>query len=321
LCHIKTLKDPRVIVGSNAFDDAAVYDICDGQALIQSVDFFTPVVDDPYQFGSIAAANSLSDIYAMGAKPIFTLSIIGFPSKTLPLTVMQEILRGGSDKAEEAGIPILGGHSIDDPEPKYGLIVNGLVDKNKVITNAGAKPGDVLILTKPLGIGIITTGIKGACVSEETIQEAVRVMSTLNRAACEVMTEVGASACTDITGYGLLGHLLEMVSASNVTATISFEKTPFLEEAKELVEQGIVPGGTRRNLDYAKDRVSFEDGFTEEEKLLLADAQTSGGLLISTPKDKAGEMLEKLSAKEGVLAASPIGEITDEKKEQIRVLR
>ena len=278
-------------------------------------------MDDPYQFGSIAAANSLSDIYAMGAKPIFALGIIGFPSKTLPLNVMQNILRGGCDKAEEAGIPILGGHSIDDPEPKYGLIVSGLVDRNRVMTNAGAKAGDVLILTKPLGIGIITTGIKGACVSEETIQRAVRVMSTLNRAACEVMTELGAAACTDITGYGLLGHLFEMVSASHVAATISFKKTPFLEEAKELVEQGIVPGGTRRNLDYVKDRVSFEDGFTEEEKLLLADAQTSGGLLISVPRERAGEMIEKLSAKEGVLAASPIGEITDEKKGQIRVVR
>jgi selenide, water dikinase len=298
-----------------------VYHICDGQALVQSVDFFTPVVDDPYQFGCISAANSLSDIYAMGAKPIFALNIIGFPSKTLPLSVMQEILKGGSDKAKEAGISILGGHSIDDPEPKYGLIVNGLVDKNKVLTNAGAKPGDVLILTKPLGIGIITTGIKGECVSEKTIEKVVRAMSTLNKSASEVMVEVGANACTDITGFGLLGHLLEMVSASHASAKISFTKTPFFEEAFKLAGDGVIPGGTKKNLEFVKDKIAWKNGFSEEEKLLLADAQTSGGLLISTPKDKADEMLKKLSEKEGVLTASLIGEISNEEKKKITVVR
>jgi selenide,water dikinase len=313
------LNDPRIIVGTNSVDDAAVYTLNDHQALVQSVDFFTPVVDDPYQFGSIAAANSLSDIYAMGSKPIFALNIVCFPTKTLPLTILQDILKGGRDKAKEAGIPIVGGHSIDDPEPKYGLIVNGIIDKERVVTNAGAKTGDVLILTKPLGLGIINTGIKGECVTQKTIERAVKVMNTLNRSASEIMMEIGVNACTDITGFGLLGHLYEMVSASKVTASISLNKVPVLKEAWDLAKEGIVPGGTRANLKYVKDKIIWEDNFSEEEELVLADAQTSGGLLISVQKEKSQEMLDRLSKAKGVLSAVQIGEIIEGKKGMIRV--
>lgn len=313
------LNDPRIIVGTNSVDDAAVYSLNDHQALVQSVDFFTPVVDDPYQFGSIAAANSLSDIYAMGSKPIFALNIVCFPTKTLPLIILQDILKGGRDKAKEAGIPIVGGHSIDDPEPKYGLIVNGIIEKEKVVTNAGARGGDVLILTKPLGLGIINTGIKRECVTQKTIDRAVEVMSTLNRSASEIMMEIGVNACTDITGFGLLGHLYELVSASKVMVNISLNKVPVLKEAWDLAKEGIVPGGTRANLKYVKDKIIWEDNFSEEEKLVLADAQTSGGLLISVQKEKSQEMLDRLSKSKGVLSAAQIGEIVEEKRGMIRV--
>lgn len=315
------INDPRVIVGTNTADDAAVFSLGDNQALVQSVDFFTPVVDDPYDFGSIAAANSLSDIYAMGARPLFALNIVCFPAKTLPLTIMQDILKGGRDKAGEAGISIVGGHSIDDPEPKYGLIVNGIVEKDKVIKNSGARTGDVLILTKPLGLGIINTGIKGERVDQKTIERAVKVMSTLNKNASKIMMEIGPHACTDITGFGLLGHLYEMVSGSRAMARISFGKVPVLEEAFDLANDGIIPDGTRSNLRFVNDKIVWEDNLTEEERLILADAQTSGGLLISVPKEKSKEMLERLSKAEDVLAAAEIGEIVEGEKGKIRVTR
>lgn len=300
--------DPRVIIGANTADDAAVYKLDEGTALVQTVDFFTPVVDDPYIFGLVAAANSLSDIYAMGARPIFALNIVAFPVNDLPLEVMGRILKGGSDKAHEAGIHIVGGHSIEDKEPKYGLVVTGLVAPDKVVSNAGARPGDTLLLTKPIGTGIISTALKRGLAGESSVSEAIRVMSALNRAASEAMVECGVNACTDVTGFGLLGHLNEMLQASGVGAVVRQEDVPIIDGVRELAAQGVVPGGTRRNMDYANEFVVWPEGVTETEKLILCDAQTSGGLLISAPPERAQALLDTLKDKKGLKAAA-IGEV------------
>ncbi len=301
-------QDPDLLVGTNTADDAAVYRLNDDLAVVQTVDYFTPVVDDPYTFGLISAANALSDVYAMGARPVLALNLVGFPSKTLPLAVLTDILRGGADKAREAGVVIGGGHTIDDREPKYGMAVMGVVHPRQIITNSGAQPGDALILTKPLGLGIITTGIKGEMADVSVAREAVEVMATLNRAAAEVMIAVGAHACTDVTGFGLIGHLLEMVRGSQTGARIWARKIPVLAGARELAASGIIPGGTYRNLEYISDAVDW--GVTDElTRIILADVQTSGGLLIATPPDKVNLMLERLLAS-GVKAAK-IGEITN----------
>lgn len=307
LCHIPIAEDPNLLIGISTSDDAAVYKITEDKAIVQTVDFFTPVVDDPYTFGLIAAANALSDIYAMGAKPLFALNIVAFPSKTLPIEVLEDILRGGADKVREAGINIVGGHSIDDPEPKYGLVVTGLVHPDKVVANSTARVGDVLVLTKPLGIGIITTAIKREKASQAAIEKAVSVMSVLNKDASEAMVEVGVSAATDITGFGFLGHLLEMVQGSGVGARIYADKVPVIEEAWEYVRAGIVPGGTLSNLEYVDPCVKWGEGVGKDAKLVLSDAQTSGGMLISVPKEREGVLLSSLEEKKvhGVV----IGEI------------
>lgn len=304
--------DPRVIIGANTADDAAVYKLDEGTALVQTVDFFTPVVDDPYIFGLVAAANSLSDIYAMGARPIFALNIVAFPVNDLPLEVMGRILEGGSDKAHEAGIHIVGGHSIEDKEPKYGLVVTGLVAPDKVVSNAGARPGDTLLLTKPIGTGVISTALKRGLAGESAVAEAIQVMSALNRAASEAMVECGVNACTDVTGFGLMGHLNEMLQASptpgGIGAVVRQGDVPIIDGVKELAAQGIVPGGTRRNMDYANEFVVWPEGVTETEKLILCDAQTSGGLLISAPPERAQALLDTLKDKKGLKAAA-IGEV------------
>lgn len=299
--------DPRVIIGANTADDAAVYKLDEGTALVQTVDFFTPVVDDPYIFGLVAAANSLSDIYAMGARPIFALNIVAFPVNDLPLDVMRRILKGGSDKAHEAGIHIVGGHSIEDKEPKYGLVVTGLVAPDEVVSNAGARPGDTLLLTKPIGTGVISTALKRGLVGESAVAEAIKVMSALNRAASEAMVECRVNACTDVTGFGLLGHLNEMLQASGAAAVVRQGDVPIIDGVKELAAQGIVPGGTRRNMDYANEFVVWPEGATETEKLILCDAQTSGGLLISAPPEKAQGLLATL--REKGLQVAAIGEV------------
>jgi selenide,water dikinase len=298
-------------VGPETSDDAAVYKLSEDLAIVQTVDYITPVVDDPYSCGAVAAANSLSDIYAMGARPIFALNVVGFPAGKLPLSVLSAILQGGADKAKEAGAAIIGGHSIDDPEPKYGLVVTGLIHPQKIFTNAGAKVGDDLILTKPLGIGIITTGIKRERVSRETIEKVVRVMTTLNKAAAEAMIEVGANACTDITGFGLLGHLYEMTSASGTGARVSLQAVPVLPEAWELIKEGICPGGSKRNHQALQGKVTWAPEITEEAQLILCDAQTSGGLLMAVPKAKSQEMVRRLQAVK-VPAAQKIGEIIED---------
>jgi len=300
--------DPNVLVGLDRPDDAGVYRLSEDLAVVQTVDFFTPIVDDPYLFGSIAATNALSDIYAMGARPLFALNIIGFPVNTLPRETLVEILRGGADKAREAGVSIIGGHSIDDPEPKYGLVVTGVVHPDRVITKDAAGPGDRLFLTKPLGTGIISTAIKREVAPPEAVAEAVRWMLTLNREASLAMVEVGARAATDVTGYGLLGHLYEMVRERPLGAEVYFEAVPLMPGVPELARAGVVPGGTRRNLAFLSGyektgrlRVGWEEDFTETEKLILADAQTSGGLLIAVAPERAGALKAAL-ARRGVPA-------------------
>lgn len=301
-------------------DDAAVYQLTEELAIVQTVDYITPIVDDPYSTGAIAAANSLSDIYAMGARPLIALNIVGFPAQKLPLDILQEILRGGAEKAKEAGVLIVGGHTIDDNEPKYGLVVTGVVHPGQVVTNAGGRAGDDLLLTKPLGMGIISTAVKRERAKEETMRKAVEVMSTLNRAAAEVMVEVGVHAATDVTGFGLLGHLYELTRASHVGARISFRQVPVLPEVWDLARAGLVPGGTKRNLKFLmeSEAVSWAAAFDEVERLVLADAQTSGGLLIAVPKARSADLLARLE-KAKVPAAARIGELVEDPSGRITV--
>lgn len=298
-------------MGTDTSDDAAVYRLDSGQAIVQTVDYITPVVDDPYSCGLIAAANSLSDIYAMGATPLFALNIVGFPVGTLPLSILGEILRGGADKVREAGASIIGGHSTDDPEPKYGLVVTGLIDPAKIFKNSTALIGDDLVLTKPLGIGIITTGIKRDKVSQPTIDTAIAMMAALNKDASEAMVSVGAHACTDVTGFGLLGHLHEMTAGSKVGARVSLSKVPVLPEAWELIQEGICPGGTRRNYESLQGAIVWDPEIRQEAQLILCDAQTSGGLLIAVPKDRTSALIERLRERQ-TPAFALIGEIIED---------
>ena len=300
-------------------DDAGVYKLNKDLALVQTVDFFPPVVDDPYDFGQIAAANALSDIYAMGGKPICALNIVGYPKKLMPLSFLEEILKGGADKTREAGVPIIGGHTLKTGEPIYGLTVNGVIHPKKIVTNAGAKPGDLLILTKPLGMGIITTGIKQNKSPQKVVREAVKVMSELNKSASEVMLRFGAKACTDITGFGFLGHLCEMISASKAGAKVYLSRIPVLEYAWKLAEQRIVPGGTISNRNFMENKVDWGKDMCEEAKLVLCDAQTSGGLLISISERKAQRLLQSLR-KKGVKKSSIVGEIIKDKRCRIKVV-
>lgn len=296
-------------MGTETADDAAVYQLDEKTALVQTVDFFSPVVDDPFVFGQIAATNALSDIYAMGGRPLFALNIAGFPSGELPLEVLHEILRGGAEKAKEAGIPILGGHTVQDAEPKYGLVVTGVVDPKRVARNVGAKPGDVLVLTKPLGTGIVSNAIKRGQCPPESMEAAIRSMTRLNRDASEAMLEVGIDACTDVTGFGLIGHLRGMLVGSGVAARLQVGSFPLLPQARELIEKGFVPGGSKRNRDFHAPNVEVR-GASESDVLLANDAQTSGGLLISVPKERLGALVEAL-ARRGTLAAARIGEVIE----------
>ena len=299
-------------------DDAAVYRLNDQMALILTVDFFTPITDDPYEFGSIAAANSLSDVYAMGGKPLLALNVVGFPAE-LAKDMLGDVLRGGYDKAAEAGCLIVGGHTVDDEEPKYGLSVVGLVEPGKEVTTAGAKAGDKLVLTKGLGTGIITTAGKQGTAPPDVLQGAIAIMATLNKQAAEAMTKVGVNACTDITGFGLMGHLMSMVRSSRVGARIAFGKVPLLPGAWDLLEQGNVPGGTQRNLQAVADAAQWHPELTEQQQLLLCDAQTSGGLLMSVPSNKVDKLVSELHAL-GVGTAEVIGEITEGAEGSIEVV-
>ncbi len=304
--------DPNVLVDLATSDDAAVYKISDGIAIVLTVDYFTPVVDDPYEFGRIAVTNALSDVYAMGAKPVIALNLVGYPARTRPLDTLEEILRGGADQARAAGVSIVGGHSIDDPEPKYGLAVMGIVNPSEVLTNAGAKVGDRLILTKPVGTGVIATAIKKAVAPPEVSARAVEVMTTLNGPAVEAAKAVGCNACTDVTGFGLLGHLHEMTLASCVGARVDARAVPAIEGVMELIAQDMAPGGTEANLEHLESigAVVWED-VPHDLRLLLCDAQTAGGLLLSVAPDRVGRMIDALKAAD-VLVATEIGEIVSD---------
>lgn len=320
LKQVPRIADPDLLVGTETCDDAAVYRIAPDLAVVETLDFFTPIVDDPRAFGAIAAANALSDIYAMGARPIFALNIVGFPVRRLPMQVLQEILQGASDKAAEAGIPIVGGHSIEDTEPKFGWAVTGIVDPAKVLTNCGAKPHDALILTKPIGLGILSTAAKRGAASQESIKRSIAVMATINRDAAEVMARFPVNACTDVTGFGLIGHLLEMTIGSAVEAVIWADAVPILPEAQDWAMAGVVPGGTRDNLEHANRMVRWDDEILEVERLLLCDAQTSGGLLISLPEDEAQRLLAELR-ESGVVDSVWIGRMTAAGEGAIHVRR
>ena len=308
LRHVPPIVDPRVLVGNATNDDAAVFRISPDSALVATVDYFTPIVDDPYSFGQIAAANALSDIYAMGGTPIYALAICGFPRDRLASGELGEILRGGADKAAEAGIAIVGGHSIDDAEPKYGLSVTGTIHPDRIIRNVGARVGDRLFLTKPLGSGIVATAIKRDLASPELIAIAVHVMSMLNRDAARAVVLVGVNAGTDVTGFGLLGHLAEITMGSGVAARVYAGRIPVMPMVRDLIGMDVVPGGTRRNLANLADIVRWPEEFPEAERLLLADAQTSGGLLVAVSPDRA-DRLRKAFEQVGTLAAAEIGEI------------
>ena len=297
--------DPRLLVGFSTADDAGVFRIGDHQALIQTVDFFTPIVDDPVAYGRIAAANALSDVYAMGGEPLTCLNIVAYPCHG-DLNVLRDILRGGAEKINEAGAVLVGGHTVQDDEPKYGLSVTGLIDPDRLITNAGARPGDRLILTKPLGTGMIATAIKGGLAEPEAVAAAVRWMETLNREASYAMVQVGARAATDITGFGLVGHALEMAEASGVTLCIEAAAVPLLPSARETAEQGLIPAGAHRNREHALLRASIAGGKLEE--LLFCGPETSGGLLIAVPPDRAEELLSAIRRATGGEAAAIIGE-------------
>ena len=304
-----------VITDYTSTDDAAVVRLGDGKIIMQTVDFFTPIVDDPYTFGQISAANSLSDIYAMGGKPLFALNIVGFPIKELSNTILSEIMQGGADKAAEAGIPIVGGHSIDDSEPKYGLVVTGEAIEQNIWTNSGAQPGDHMILTKPIGTGIISTAIKKEKASIDIISSASDSMKTLNKKASEIAQKFNPTAVTDITGFGLIGHLIEVCDASNVSATINFNEIEFLPGAVDLANEGVIPGGSKRNFEHAEKFTAFSSGLSSIQKLLTCDAQTSGGLLITLPPKEAAQFLNEFGVK-----AKKIGEIEPRRTKPVSVI-
>ena len=302
-----THTDPALLVGLDSPDDAAVYRISDDVALVQTVDFFTPIVDDPYDWGRIAAANALSDVYAMGAKPITGLNLVGWP-RSLDFALLGRVLEGGADCCSEAGVSVVGGHSVDDPEPKFGLAVTGLVHPDRIVRNSTGRPGAALVLTKPLGMGIVSSGIKEGKSSEPTARAAIEIMSTLNRAASEAMVETGVEAATDVTGFGLVGHLLEMLGP-DVGAEIDFASVPVLEEAFELARSGVLPGGSVRNRETMSDRVHTVD-LDEAEKDVLFDAQTSGGLLIAVSAASHERLMDALS-QHGVTGAATIGKLVE----------
>jgi len=298
-------------------EDAGVYRLSEELALVQTADFITPVVDDPFVYGQIAVANALSDVYAMGGRPITAINLVMFDTCKVPFEYLRRIIEGGAEKLREAGVNLVGGHTVEDLETKYGLAVTGIVHPGKIVRNSTARPGDVLIYTKPLGIGVLTTAIKADMATAEEIDEVSSVMATLNRVASEVMVEVGVSACTDITGFGFLGHLYEMVRFSGVSATVYAGEIPLLRGAREYASMGLLPAATYENVEYVGSAVSFPENFDEDLKLLLFDPQTSGGLLIAVPEKKKEELLSLLKSR-GVEWVAEVGKI--EEGEGIKVV-
>jgi selenide,water dikinase len=309
---------PDVLVDASTSDDAAVYRLNAAQALTVTADFFTPIVDDAYDYGRIAAANALSDVYAMGARPLFALNLVAFPRRLLDEGILDRILEGGAAVARDAGIVIIGGHSIDDPEPKYGLCVVGEVTPDALLRNSTARPGDRLVLTKPIGTGLIATALKNDAADAAAVEAAVTSMVTLNAGAADAMRIAGASACTDVTGYGLIGHLHEMVQQSGVAANLHAGAVPLLPTALQLAEAGHVPAGSKRNREDTADSVHWDADVPEALRTTLCDAQTSGGLLIAVPPARL-EMLLDVLLEQGAPAAAVIGEVTDGAPGEIRV--
>jgi selenide,water dikinase len=320
LGELPPITDPNVLVGNATADDAAVYKLSDELALVLTTDFFTPIVDLPYDFGAIAAANALSDVYAMGGTPLTALSIVGFPDAAQPPEVLVEILRGAAEKAAEAGIAIVGGHTIKAEEPIFGLAVVGKIAPDRVLSNDKAQPGDLLILTKPLGLGVITTAAKNGEDKLNAIAAAIDIMKTLNRVAAEEIVRGGAHALTDVTGFGLLGHLRNIVAASQVGARVFVNQVPILAAARDYVQAGIAPGGTHANFKFLKDWVTYAADVTQQEQLLLCDAQTSGGLLAAVAPDRAASLLESLKSR-GILDAAVIGQMEADSPGRIAVSR
>lgn len=317
LRHLVPVDDPLALVDASTGDDAAVYRIAPDRALVVTADFFAPIVDDPFDFGRIAAANALSDVYAMGARPLFALNLVGFPRRLLGEGILEEIVRGGGEVCRAAGIPVLGGHSIDDAEPKFGMVAVGDVHPDRLVTNAGARPGDVLVLTKPLGTGVVATAIKAGAAPEGLVRAATDVMATLNRAAAEAGQACGVRAGTDVTGFGLLGHLRNLLRASGHAATLRWREVPILAGAAGLAAAGHVPGGSKRNLDDTAGDVAWAGGVPPEVRTLMADAQTSGGLLLCAPPDAVSDLMRRLA--EPAPAAAVIGEVIEGRPGRITV--
>lgn len=310
LKYLPLPEDPNILVNIDTHDDAGVYKISDELALVFTTDFFPPVCSDPYEFGQIAAANSISDVYAMGGDPVIALNIMMFPASKLPLEAFTEILKGGYDKASEAGVKIIGGHTIDDFPPKYGLAVIGYIHPEKIITNAGAKPGDSLILTKPVGTGTILAGQKLGMANDKDINEAKRLMKLLNKSGAEVMKKFNIKGATDITGFGLAGHALKMAKASNVTICLNMKLVPLIGDVYRLTDEGCIPGASFRNLDFAEPDTNFEPELDYNLKMLAFDAQTSGGLLMSVHSGSVNEVLTDLKSA-GLKHSAVIGRVKE----------
>jgi selenide,water dikinase len=320
LGSLPPVTDPNVLVGQSTADDAAIYKLDDETALVLTTDFFTPIVDDPYEFGAIAATNALSDVYAMGGRPITALNLVGFPDDALDAEVLAAILRGGAEKAKEAGIDLVGGHTIKSDEPIYGLAVTGVVHPKRYVSNAGGKPGDALVLTKPLGLGIISTAAKQDKDDRGAIGEAIRLMKTLNRAACEAMLAAGAHAATDVTGFGLLGHLRNVARASGCGAVVALDRVPVIDAAWTYVRAGIAPGGTHANHRFLSEHTRYEDGVDKESQLVLCDAQTSGGLLVAIAEENAPSLVRELELR-GAPCAAIVGKLEAGEPGKMRVVR
>jgi selenide,water dikinase len=319
LCGLDFPSDPNVLVGLSRADDAGVYKVSDDLALIQTVDFFTPVVDDPYWFGQIAAANALSDVYAMGGQPKTAMNLVAFPLKQMELTVLRQVIQGGIDKIREAEVVLLGGHSVEDDEFKYGLSVTGFIHPDRILTKQGLKAGDKLVLTKPLGTGIVNTAIKGNLASKETIRKTTEIMAALNRKAALVMNQYPVHACTDITGFGLIGHLAEMIQGTGLGVKIELSTLPILDEALEFAAMGMVPGGAHKNRDFRSAMVELSDTVDGAMRDILYDPQTSGGLCIAVESDSVDAMVKHLMD-DGVKQAAVIGEVVDEPAGRIKIL-
>lgn len=319
LSQLPKFNDPRILVSGDTMDDAGVFALNDNLAIVQTVDILTPIADDPFVFGQIAAANSLSDIYAMGAKPLTALCIVSYPVGEIDNSIINQMLHGVVNKLQEAEAFLLGGHTINDVEIKCGLAVTGLVSPDKIITNSKAKPGDLLVLTKPLGIGIISTAMKSDMAPANAVEQANYYMCQLNKKVCEAMVEVGVLSATDITGFGLLGHAFEMAEFSNVSIIVYGGKVPIIKEAFDLAKMSLFPGGSVKNFEFVKSNVEFSHNIDSELQLLLCDAQTSGGLLISVPEERTQGLLKSLHEK-GVNSACTIGEVVRKQERRIYVV-